>query len=371
MQKIPMITTPAGLEELTARLGQETLIACDLEADSLHHYREKVCLMQFSVPGYSALVDPLTVTDMSPLAPLMADPAIRKLFHGADYDIRSLHRDFGIVVENLFDTMIACQFLGEKEIGLAAALRKRFGVELDKKYQKADWSKRPLTTEMLAYAVEDTSLLIGLYEQLSAELAVKGRLTWAEEECGVLQGVRTAHREDGPFFLRFKGAAKLEPRALAVLEELLRFRDEQSHKADRPPFKVLSTETLTALAEKRPRLLADLSDIPGLSDKVIQRHGAGIMRAIEQGCSIPANKLPRYPFSPRPPKDLHKEERLRRLKEWRQGKAMVLGIDPGIVANNALLEALAGLPEGASVEEVIPRRWQRELYAQEIAALLG
>lgn len=147
MTTVPMITTQAGLEELALRLGREPVIACDLEADSLHHYREKVCLLQFSTPDYSALVDPLAVTDLSPLAPVMADPKIRKIFHGADYDMRSLHRDFGIEVENLFDTMIACQFLGEKEVGLAAALKKRFGVELDKQFQKADWSQRLLSPE--------------------------------------------------------------------------------------------------------------------------------------------------------------------------------------------------------------------------------
>ena len=138
MTTVPMISTPAGVEDLARRLCREPIIACDLEADSLHHYREKVCLLQFSTPDYSALVDPLAVPDLSALIPVMADPQIRKIFHGADYDIRSLHRDFGIQVENLFDTMIACQFLGEKEVGLAAALKKRFGVELDKQFQKAD-----------------------------------------------------------------------------------------------------------------------------------------------------------------------------------------------------------------------------------------
>ena len=371
MTTIPMITTPAGLAELAGRLSQEPLVACDLEADSLHHYREKVCLIQFSTPGFSALVDPLAVTDLSPLTPVMADPEIRKIFHGADYDIRSLHRDFGIEVENLFDTMIACQFLGEKEIGLAACLKKRFGVELDKQYQKADWSKRPLSPEMLAYAVEDTTLLIRFYGEVVEELRVKGRLAWVEEECTVLQGVRIAVRGDDPLFLRFKGAAKLEPRALAVLEELLRFRDEQAQRLDRPPFKVIGNEALAELATKRPRLPADLTGIPGLSEKLVQRLGSGLLKAVERGCSVPAARLPRYPFTPRPPKDPRKEERLRLLKGWRERKAGELVMEPGILANNLLLEGLAGLPDGADPGDVIPRRWQRELFGTEVEVVLA
>ncbi len=371
MTTVPMITTLEGVEELAARLRLEPIIACDLEADSLHHYREKVCLIQFSTPEFSALLDPLAVTDLAALAPVMADPTIRKIFHGADYDIRSLHRDFGIEVKNLFDTMIACQFLGEKEVGLAAALKKRFGVELDKQFQKADWSRRPLSLEMLSYAVEDTSLLIRFFQQVEEELRGKGRLEWVEEECRVLQGVRAANREDAPLFLRFKGAAKMEPRALAVLEELLQFRDEQARKADRPPFKVLGNEALMELAEKRPRLPADLAGIPGLSEKVVQRSGVGLLRAVAKGSALPAAQLPRFPFVPRPPRDPRKDERLKLLKGWREEKSRELALEPGIMANNALLELLAELPDGAATDTVIPRQWQRGLFGEAVAQVLA
>jgi ribonuclease D len=371
MADISMITTQAGLAELAGRLWQEPLLACDLEADSLHRYREKVCLLQFSIPGYSALVDPLAMTDLSALAPVMASPAIRKVFHGADYDIRSLHRDFGIEVNNLFDTMIACQFLGEKEVGLAAALKKRFGVELNKRFQKADWSQRPLSPEMIAYAEEDTSLLIGFYRQLEAELRAKGRLAWVEEECSVLQGVRVTIRPDGPRFLRFKGAARLEPRALAVLEELLGLREQQAERLDRPPFKVLGGESLLELVDKRPRNLKDLSAIRGLPEKMVQRMGAELLRAVARGCALPAEQLPRYPFPPRPQRDPRLEERLKRLKGWRERKAKELAIDSGILANNALLEALAAMPDQSEVKAIIPRLWQRELFGAEVEGCLA
>ncbi|HSR36924.1 MAG TPA: ribonuclease D, partial [Desulfurivibrionaceae bacterium] len=143
MPQFEMITDSAGLRRLAAELSREPLLACDLEADSLHHYREQVCLLQFSTPFANYLLDPLAVRDLAPLAPVFADPAIRKVFHGADYDVRSLHRDYGFEIVNLFDTMIACQLLGEAEVGLAAVLKRRFGVELDKGFQKADWSRRP------------------------------------------------------------------------------------------------------------------------------------------------------------------------------------------------------------------------------------
>ena len=366
-----MITTPDGLRGLAKRLHGTPILACDLEADSLHRYQEKVCLLQFSSPEFSALVDPLAVTDLSPLAPLMADPTILKVFHGADYDIRSLHREFGIEIHNLFDTMIASQFLGAKEVGLAAALKKRFGVELDKRFQKADWSRRPLPPEMLTYAAEDTSLLIDLYRQLAAELQAKGRLAWVEEECLFLTQVRVTVREKGPRFLRFKGAARFEPRVLAVLEELLAFRDEQARRLDRPPFKVLGNEPLAELAVKRPRGTAELAGIKGLSDNIIQRQGSGLLRAIAQGCAIPAAELPRFPLPSRPDRDPRKEARLKRLKEWREGKSRELEIDPGLLANNVLLEAMAGLATGAPVAPVIPRDWQRRLFADEVAELLG
>lgn len=371
MTAAAMITTPAALAALADRLRQVPLLACDLEADSLHRYREKVCLLQFSTPGYSAIVDTLAVPDLTPLTPVMADPAIRKIFHGADYDIRSLHRDFGIAVHNLFDTMIACQFLGEKEVGLAALLKRRFGVELDKRFQKADWGRRPLSPEMVRYAVEDTSLLIGLYGQLESELKAKGRLAWVEEECAVLQGVRVGQREAGPFFLRFKGAARMEPRALAVLEELLRYRDEQAQRQDRPPFKVLGGDSLLDLAEKRPRTLEELAAIRGVSDKLLQRLGSGLLKAVARGCALPSAHLPRYPISPRPQRDPRLEGRLKRLKGWRERMAKELAIDPGILANNALLETLAAMADGSPLTPAIPREWQRQLFGAEVERLLA
>lgn len=371
--KQEMIDTPEGLENLAERLAGERVLALDLEADSLHHYREKVCLIQIATTRQVYLVDPLAVPDMGPLAPILADPAVRKVFHGADYDIRSLHRDFGIQVRNLFDTMIACQFLGEKEVGLAAVLKKRFGADLDKRFQKADWSKRPLEREMIEYAAADTRFLVGLYRELESELKELGRLSWVLEEFELLSEVRAVDREGEPFYCRFKGAGRMDRRTLAVLEELLRFRDERARLLDRPPFRVLSNETIRELAEKKPRKAEDLAGIPGLAPRSADRYGRDILKAISVGCGLPEDLLPRIQRPPRPEKDPVREERLKRLKRWREAKARQLGMDAGILVNNALLEILArDVPRDMTGLELIPamRQWQkRELGAELLEAL--
>jgi ribonuclease D len=372
-KKTEIIVTAAVLERMVGRLGREPLLACDLEADSLHHYQEKVCLIQFSTPRESFLIDPLAFSDLSTLAPVMADPSVRKLFHGADYDIRSLHRDFAIEVCNLFDTMIACQFLGEKEVGLAAVLKKRFGVELDKRYQKADWSKRPLPAGMIDYAVEDTRLLIELYRQLAEELRAKGRLSWVEEECELLSRVRTASRGAEPFFFRFKGAAGMEPRSLAVLEQLLRYRDEKASQRDVPAFKIVGNETIRELAVKMPRKAGELANIAGLTPKLLERYGPGFLDAVAKGMACLPDKLPVFPRLQRPVRDSLQEERLKRLKQWREIRSRELGIDGGILANNALLEALSDADPKKSGEAaaLVPmKRWQRAEFGAELMELL-
>jgi ribonuclease D len=299
----------------------------------------------------------------------LADPAIRKLFHGADYDIRSLHRDFGIEVRNLFDTMIACQFLGEKEVGLAAVLLKRFGEELDKRYQKADWSKRPLSSDMIEYAVRDTSLLIELYGQLAEELREKGRLAWVEEESQLLTGVRAGSREADTLLLRFKGAARMEPRTLAVLEELLRFRDGLAREHDLPPFKILGSDTLRQLAENKPQRQSDLDGITGFSPKLCKRYGRGILEATARGMALPADRLPSYPRPQQFVKDRRKDEMMRSLKQWREAKAGELGVAAGILVNNSMLEAVADAAcrnEGGAPAIPAMKQWQKEAFGEDL-----
>jgi ribonuclease D len=368
-----IITTAGRLTEVADILKQQTEIAVDLEMDSLHHYRDKVCLMQVSTRQQSWLIDPLALESLSPLAASFSDPEIVIVMHGSDYDIRSMHRDFGIVVSNLFDTMIASRFLGIVDFGLAALLKVRFGIELDKKYQKADWSKRPLSREMCAYATADTSDLLPLYDQLRAELVLKERLAWVEEEGRLLCQARVSEKE-GPLFLYCKGASKLRGHTLAILDELLQMRDQQSELLDRPPFKVLSADTLIEVAESRPESIYELSLVKGMTPGQLQRHGVGILSSVERGLATPEDKLPSFPRNGKKEVLERAKERLKNLKLWRESYCRKVGIDPGVLAPNWLLEAVADTESGSAEElDAIPgmRVWQKRLFGAEMARILA
>lgn len=368
-----IITSAARLGEVAEILSGQTEIAVDLEMDSLHHYREKVCLVQVSTRHESWLIDPLALTSLAPLADPLANPEIVVVMHGADYDIRSLHRDFNIEVSNLFDTMIAARFLGTAEFGLAALLKARFGIQLDKKYQKADWSKRPLSPEMCAYAMADTSELLRLYDQLRAELIEHDRLAWLEEEGRAVCMARVTDKE-GALFLYCKGAGKLRGHNLAILEELLQMREQQSALLDRPPFKVLSADTLIEIAENRPTSLHELSQIKGMTAGQLQRHGAAILSAVARGGAIPENMLPCFPRSIKKEVSERFKERLRSLKAWRERYSGDLGLDPGVVAPNWLLEAIADT-HSATQEELatLPgmKDWQKRLFGEDLAHIMS
>ncbi|WP_029915264.1 ribonuclease D [Pelobacter seleniigenes] len=368
----PILTTTEEIAQLAARLSQHAAIAVDLEADSMHNYLEKVCLLQFSTPDETVLVDPLADVELAPLKPVLADPAIRKIFHAADYDIRCLARDFDIEINGLFDTMISSQFLGEERFGLADVLKKYFGVGLDKKYQRADWSRRPLSDEMIRYAAGDTFYLHRLVEILEEKLIEKGRLEWVQEEFQLLEKVRfTVH--EGPEFLRFKGAGTLNPRQLAVLESLLQWRDSEAQRRDCPLYKVLGNKQVLELARAMPQGRKEMAVVPELAPRLVERYAGKLLFAVTQGLEVPDNELPHYPRMQRREKDLQAEQRFNRLKDWRKGKAESLELDPGVLINNAILEELAKRwPKQIAELADIPllKRWQvRELGADILKVL--
>lgn len=355
-----LIESNQQLAELCRILDREKEVALDLEADSLHHYREKVCLVQVSNRSATWLIDPLQVSDLSPLGSLLAKKELQTVFHGGDYDIRSLQRDFGIRVANMFDTMIAAQFTGITEFGLAALLRSHFGIELDKRYQKADWSQRPLTTEMANYAAHDTAHLLPLADQLRGSLKRLGRTDWVAEECALVAGNRMPEKGDGPLYAHCKGTGRLAQRSLAILEELLRFRDEQAQALDRPPFKVIPTESLVALAEKKTTNVHEMSKIPGLTPRILKRYGAELAAAIERGRTMPEDQLPRFNRSKGEPNPGIKA-RIKWLKQWRDSESKRLELPPGLIAPNWLLEKIAeqrptSIEQLAAIQGI--RRWQ-------------
>ena len=360
------------MKEMARILGQAEIIGVDLESDSFYHYYEKVCLLQIATESASYVLDPLALRDLSVLRPVFSNPGIRKVFHGADYDIRSLYRDFRLEVNNLFDTQMACQFLGLPETGLEAVLRNRFQVELNKKFQRADWSRRPLSREMVEYAAMDGQYLIPLARELERELEEKDRLTWVEEECLFLTKVRFNPPSSAPLYLKVKGAGHLDPRSLAVLEALLEFRETQAQKSDLPPFKVIRNEPLLELAIKKPLSLEEMETGKALSRKEIDRYGTHLLRGIERALAISEKDLPLYPREARPdwPRDVH--NRIKALKNWRDQRAKELKIEPGILMNNVLINALAlKNPRSLKEMEEIPglKGWFKDHFGREILAV--
>jgi len=369
-----LVEERADLCRISADLEKEMAIGVDLEADSMYHYQERVCLVQISTRFQNILVDPLALRDLSPLAPVFADPRVRKVFHGADYDIRSLHRDFGIEISSLFDTQIAARFLGIRETSLASLLKEMFGISIKKKYQKKDWSKRPLPSAMLDYAVQDASHLLPLAQILEEELMAKGRLFCVEEECEMLRKVRSAACDGHPLFTKFKGARRLDARSLAILEAILRLRDDVASRRDRPPFKVLGNATVMEIAEKKPVMESDLETIVGLGPKQIRALGPSLLKKTREALNLPEEALPVYPpKKTKKPVGFNVAKRVKALKAWREKRADRLGMDTALVCSNAQIQSLAlAHPKAPKDLDGIDgmKNWQKQVFGREICALL-
>jgi ribonuclease D len=371
---IRSIETPDALTTLIRELGAPARIAVDTEAASYHKYSDGVCLVQLSTPAVTAVIDVVKSPDLSPLRALLAAPAIESVFHDADYDLRLLDRDHQFRISRLFDTRIAAQLLGEPGIGLAALLEKYAGIKLDKKFQRADWSRRPMEPGMLEYAAADTHYLLALRDTLERQLTEKGRLPWAEEEFGI---AATARWDKGPgeeAHLKVKGARLLKPRQLAVLRELHGWRETLAQKMDRATFRVMNPETLLLLAELQPRDVAALRGIRGISPDQVERRGQELVAAVERGLAIPEKDLPRLERTRRPPPDPAFDARMDRLKVARNAAAERLGLQPGVLCPNGILEGIARL-EPKSVEEMVKvadmRKWQREVLGAELLAAIA
>ena len=368
-----LIENDTGLKKIIPELQGEVAIGVDLEADSMFHYQEKVCLVQISTQGLNLLIDPLSVEDLSPLAPVFADPRIKKILHGSDYDIRSLYRDFDIEVHSLFDTQIAARFLGLRETSLASLLYEKFHVLSDKKYQKKDWSQRPLPGPMLQYGVQDTCYLLSLAGILERELMEKGRLFCVEEECELLSSVRPNSSKKRPFFPGFKGAARLDPRSLAVLENVLMLRDQLAKHRDCPHFKVLGNKPIIEIAKIKPVTKTDLAGIKDLSPKQIDRMGEAIIKKVREGLNLPDDALPVYPKKPWQRLRSKEAARVKALKSWREGEGGKWRVDPSVVCTNAQIQEIAianpGHPEDMECIRGV-RKWQIKLLGADICNVL-
>jgi ribonuclease D len=351
-------------------------IALDTEGDSLHHYPERLALVQIGLPdGAVWLVDPIALTDLAPLGPVFAEPARTLILHAGDNDLVHLKRRYGLTFASVFDTAIAARFLGGKALGLDVLLATYLGVALPPSRQKDDWSRRPLDAAQLTYAAADVQHLFALRARLTEELARVGRLAWVEEECAALAAQAAPERPVDPdAWLGVKGARDLPPRGLAVLRELFALREQLARTADRPPFKILGEDTLLRIAQTLPPDTATLGTIAGVTPRVLGRWGTALLSAVQRGLALAEADLPVVPRRPRSVITGAMSRRIDKLRRWRTVAVERIGLEPGVVLPNRLITAVAAaaprtLDELGAVEGV--RRWRVETLGSELLAALA
>jgi ribonuclease D len=356
-----LIQSQPELEALFTRLQDAPLLALDTEAASFHRYADRIYLIQVSSRSETAVIDPLAVESLAPLGRILADPAIEIVFHDADYDLRLLDREYGFRATHVFDTRIAAQLLNEPGVGLAALLEKYLGIRLDKRFQRADWSARPLSAGMLEYAASDTRHLPTLRDLLRTRLEETGRLDWATEDFALLDGIRWSPSDHEPGYLRIKGAKALKGRELAILRELYEWREGVAQRLDRATFRVLGNEPMLTMAKRPPADLAGIKAIPGISADQAERRGRELLAAIGRGLAVPEQDLPRVERPPRRVVDPAFDATLERLKVVRNRLASELDLQPGVLCPNGTLEAIArARPTSRETLAQIPelRPWQ-------------
>jgi ribonuclease D len=366
-----LVAADASLRDLTRRLEEspQAPLPLDTEADSFHHYFEKVCLMQLAADGTAFVVDPLAGLDLAPLFSCIAGKTL--LMHGADYDLRLLNRGYGFRARAVFDTMLAAQLLGEKEIGLAAQLQRRVGVTLDKTLQRADWSARPLGPQLLAYAASDVLHLQELVASLSSDLESKGRLSWHAEECARLVAAPFSARQADPENdWRLKGTNSLSGRERAFVKALWEAREGRAQEMDRPAFRVLTNDRLlhaSSLAAKGETNLSKLFPRPRAMPGGLERT---LNDALAKARALPPEQWPGPRRNERTESEPALEREVEKLKKKRDERAKQLALEPGIVASRAALTAAARLARAKgrlTVEDLVAEaglsRWRAELLA--------
>ena len=364
------------LARAVAALGTAREIALDTEGDSLHHYPERLALVQIGLPdGAVWLVDPIALADLAALSPVFTDPARTLILHAGDNDLVHLKRRYGLTFTSVFDTAIAARFLGGKALGLDVLLETYLGLALPPSRQKDDWSMRPLDAAQLAYAAADVQHLFALRARLIEELEKIGRLAWVEEECAALAAQPAPERPSDPdAWLGVKGARDLPPRGLAVMRELFALREQLARAADRPPFKILGEDTLLRIAQALPPDATALGALAGITPRVLGRWGPALLGAVERGLALDEGDLPVIPRRPRPIVPGAMSRRIDKLRRWRVTAVERIGLEPGVVLPNRLITAVAAaaprtLEELGAVEGV--RRWRVETLGSDLLAALA
>ncbi|HTR43536.1 MAG TPA: HRDC domain-containing protein [Pseudomonadales bacterium] len=349
-----VIDTEEKLVAFLPELRAAQWVSLDTEADSLHAYPEKVCLIQISIAGHDCLVDPLSEIKLDPL--LDALNAHELIMHGADYDLRLLEKHHEFIPSSIFDTMLAGRLLGERQFGLSALVEKFLGVKLDKGSQKANWAQRPLTERMEKYARADTHYLKSLADKLRSELAAKKRLAWHQESCArLIENCTRPQVVDEDAVWRIKGSTRLSRAALAILRELWRWREDEAVRANRPPFFVLNHETLVEIATTAATHHPVEKLIP---PQMSPRRRSGLLEAVKTGLAVPAASQPEVHRHHHQRPDEAEFKRYRDLEKIRDAHANELGIDSTLIASRPTLGDLA---RDWDANAPLLMKWQREL----------
>ena len=360
------VATPAKLTNLVNDLLIQSSVAVDTESNSLHAYREQVCLIQFSTNETDYLVDPLALQDLSLLGTIFSSPQIEKIFHAAEYDLICLKRDFGFSISNIFDTRWAVRILGYEGDGLNRLLAEKFDINIDKKYQKADWGKRPLSPEQINYARLDTHYLLPLKDMLQAELEEREFSQLAHEDFERACEIEIPTTK--PFLWeRMSNNHSFTPRELTILKSLYECREQIAEELDRPPFKVMGDKQLFEIAHLPPQHLDELFGL-GLSSKQVARWGMAVLQAVDEGQSAPMVK----PQQTQRPDDAFLS-RLDDLKNWRKTVARKMKVESDVVLPRPLMELIAeygpqSLPELSDL--LSGSVWRMERFGPQILKTL-
>ena len=366
------IDTPKAWEACLNNLERHDTVCIDLESNSLYVYKEEICLIQISAGDTDYIVDPKADIDLTGLGKIVQDTAVEKVFHASEYDLILLKKQFNWNVANLFDTMWAARILGVEKIGLANILRNVFEVELDKKFQTADWGKRPLSPEMLAYAQNDTHYLHRLRDHFAVKLQEAGHWEEALESFELQSRVNLPNSEFDPnHFWNFHGVKYLEPQNQAICKALFAFREKEAEKFNRPLFKIFDNKRLVQMAEFPPTSMEQLFKTKGLPGWYVRKRGPHLLRAIREGSHAPYPRRPKR--DPKPAQDIL--DRYDAMLTWRKETAKARGVESDIILSKEGCWKIAkGNP--SNLEDLAPYgdiagHWRIKTYGSHILTTLA
>lgn len=364
------ITSQTAWQTCLDALQTQPAVAIDLEANSMYAYRERICLIQISIPGQDYIIDPLCVDDLSGLGDIVSNPVIQKVFHAAEYDLLLMKQEHQWELNNLFDTMWAARVLGYDRFGLANLLETVFDVKISKKYQKSNWCKRPLSPEQLNYAQHDTHHLLALRDRLQQELETVGRLVEAKEIFVDQTKVEPNNHDFTPdSFWSINGVNDLTPQQKAVLKSLNIYRNQEAKNRNQPLFKIFGDKTLLQLAKDMPKNQHELRQVHGMSHGQVRRFGKTILDIIDNSKNDPPPKRPKR--TKRPPEAVIC--RYEKLHYWRKTRAKKRGVESDVILSRDCLWDIARQnphsPDDLTHIETLGN-WRRQTYGEEILDVL-